>query len=161
MTIDIILVALAFIFIILGMVGSFMPVLPGPPLAYMGFILVYFSGYHPFSSSTMWVYGVLVVLISVVDYFLPMWATQLSGGTSSGARGALIGTLLGMFVPLPLGIFIGAFVGAYMGELSAGKNQRQALIAATASFMGFVAGSLLKFLFCLFMGIHLMISLIW
>ncbi len=161
MTIDLILIALAFLLILIGCVGSFLPVLPGPPLAYAGMIAAYYSQYKPFGMGMMITYAIVVVLISLIDYMLPAWATKLTGGTASGARGALIGTIAGMFIPIPFGIFLGAFLGAFIGELYAGKNQQQAAMAALASFAGFVAGAFMKLILCLMMGLHLLINLIW
>jgi uncharacterized protein YqgC (DUF456 family) len=161
MTLDIVLIILAFLLISAGVAGSFLPVLPGPPLAYAGLCVAHYTSYISFNTSTLVVYGVVVFIISIVDYFLPMFATRISGGTPQGARGAMWGTIAGMFIPIPFGIFIGAFVGAVLGEMNAGKTQRQALIAGLGAFAGFVAGSVMKFLCCLLMGFHLLVSLLF
>lgn len=160
MTIDIILWLFVFLLFLAGCAGSFLPLLPGPPLAYAGLWLTTFTTQHPIGYTALVWYGVLTICIVVLDYFLPAWSTKLSGGTKAGARGALYGTFIGMLIPVPLGMFLGAFVGAYFGERYAGKNEKQALIAAAASFIGFMAGSLMKFLFCVLMGLHLLLSLL-
>lgn len=161
MSFDLLLLLLSFLFIAAGIAGSFLPALPGPPLAYVGIWIAQYSSYAPFSTTALVVYGVAVVIISVVDYLLPMWATRISGGTPQGARGAMIGTIVGMFVPIPFALFLGAFVGAVLGELSVGKTQREAVIAGAAAFLGFIAGSLMKFFFCLLLGLHLLVALIF
>ncbi|MFN5025159.1 MAG: DUF456 domain-containing protein [Bacteroidota bacterium] len=161
MSFDILLLVLSFLLIVAGIAGSFLPALPGPPLAYAGIWAAQYSSYAPFGTTTLVVYGIGVVIISVVDYLLPMWATRISGGTPQGARGAMIGTVVGMFVPIPFALFLGAFIGAVMGELSAGKSQREAVIAGAAAFIGFVAGSLMKLFFCVWLGLHLLVSLIF
>ncbi len=161
MTLDIVLIILAFLLIGAGVAGSFLPALPGPPLAYAGLWVAHYTSLAPFSVSTLVVYGIVVIIISVIDYSLPMFATRISGGTPQGARGAMWGTIAGMFIPVPFGIFIGAFVGAVLGEISSGKTQRQAVIAGLGAFAGFVAGSVMKFLCCVLMGFHLLISLLF
>lgn len=161
MSFDVLLIIISFLIVGVGMAGSFLPVLPGPPLAYGALWLAHTTSFAPFSTTTLVVYGVVVALISIADYILPVLATRFTGGTPQGARGALWGTLAGMFIPIPFGIFIGAFAGAVLGELSAGKTQREAVMAGIGAFIGFIAGSLMKFLCCVVMGIHLLLSLIF
>jgi uncharacterized protein YqgC (DUF456 family) len=161
MTIEVILWLSILLLILAGCAGSFLPLLPGPPLAFGGLLLTTLTVQHPIGNAALVFYGVGTIFISIVDYFLPAWSTKLSGGTAAGARGALYGAFIGMLIPIPFGMFLGAFAGAYFGERSAGKTDQQALLAATASFIGFIAGSLMKFLFCVLMGLHLLLSLLF
>ena len=57
-----------------------------------------------------------------------------------------MGLLFAIFFPVfgPLGFLIWSFLGAYIGELSQQKNQKNALRAAWGSFIGFLAGTLIK-----------------
>ncbi|TAE89924.1 MAG: DUF456 domain-containing protein [Bacteroidetes bacterium] len=157
---DIVLIILAFVFLVIGIIGSVLPALPGPPLAFVGLFITYYTTYQPISVGWLIVYGLLVTALVLVDLWLPALATKFTGGSSKGATGANIGMLLGIFIPIPLGIFVGAFLGSFIGELQTGKTNRQAFTAALGVFIGLIGGILLKVLFCLVMLIHLTIGLL-
>lgn len=158
---DIVLLILAFVFLGVGIVGSVLPALPGPPLAFAGLLTAYFTSYQPIGLVWLIIYGLLVIALLLVDLWLPALATKFTGGSSRGATGANIGMLLGLFIPIPFGIFIGAFLGSVVGELQTGKTNRQALKAAFGVFIGLVGGIVLKVVFCLVMLLHLIIGLVF
>jgi uncharacterized protein len=159
--IDIILYVSALALLILGIVGAFLPVLPGPPLSYIGILLIHFSSKHAYTNEFLWTYGIVMVVITVADYILPFWGTKKFGGTKYGMWGAAIGLLLGLIIYAPIGIFVGPFVGAYLAELINDKKSKEALRSAFGSFLGIVFGVFLKFVFAivmLFNGIWWMIA---
>ncbi len=158
---DVVLLILAFVFLGVGIVGSVLPALPGPPLAFAGLVATYFTSYQPIAWGWLVAYGILVVALIVVDLWLPALATKFTGGSSRGATGANIGMLVGVFIPIPFGIFIGAFLGSVVGELQTGKTTRHALRAAFGVFIGLVGGIVLKVVFCVAMLLHLIFGLIF
>jgi len=146
---DVIVIIGASILIILGIVGCIIPGLPGPPIAWFAFPLMRLhsvEAFHP-DGKTMLIYGIAVAAITLLDYFLPIWGTKKFGGTKAGKRGSIIGLLAGLFVPIfgPLTIIIGPFAGAVIGELLTGQNQKTAWRSGLGSFLGFLGGTLLKF----------------
>lgn len=134
---------LGFIFIIVGLLGSFLPVLPGPPIAFIGLLLLHFWGGSSFSNALLWSYGLLSVLLIVLDYYLPLWTTKKFGGSKAGQWGATIGVLIGIFAG-PWGIVLGPLIGAYIGELVSGRKNKDAWQSAKGAFLGFVLGTGLK-----------------
>jgi hypothetical protein len=134
---------------IVGAAGSFLPILPGPPIAWAALLLLYFFPGNTFTTQTIIVHGLIVAGITVLDYFIPIWGTKRFGGTKSGERGSMVGLLLGLFTP-PLGIIIGPFLGAFVGELIQGSSRNQAFKSAIGSFLGFLAGVFLKLAYCLY-----------
>ncbi len=88
----------------------------------------------------------MVIVLGILEYYIPSWGTKKYGGTKSGQKGAIVGTILGIFIPpQPLGLIIGPFIGAYIGEsLHDSKNHTKALRSAWGSFIGFLAGTFLK-----------------
>ncbi len=134
---------------IVGAAGSFLPILPGPPIAWGAMLLLYFYPGGTFSTQTVVVHGLIVAGITVFDYFIPIWGTKRFGGTKSGERGSMVGLLLGLFTP-PLGIVVGPFLGAFVGELIQGSSRNQAFKSAVGSFLGFLAGVFLKLAYCLY-----------
>jgi uncharacterized protein YqgC (DUF456 family) len=140
---DILWAVLACIISILGFVGCFLPVLPGPPLNYVAFLLLQLRSDPPFSAKFMWIWVAIIVLISVLEYLIPIYGAKRFGGSKFGVWGTAIGLIVGLFFGV-VGIIVGPFVGALIGELWATQNSSLAFKAAFGSFIGFVVGSLLK-----------------
>jgi uncharacterized protein YqgC (DUF456 family) len=143
---DLLLLILAFLCLIIGFLGALLP-LPGPPLSFAGLLLLEFSTYADFSSTLLWSLGILTAVVTVVDYYIPIWGLKKFGGSKMGMWGSMIGLLVGMFLG-PWGIFIGAFVGGLLGELVAGRDSATATRAAFGSFIGFLFGIVLKVALC-------------
>jgi len=134
---------------ILGIAGCLLPMLPGPPLSYLGLIAIHFSSKIDFSSKFLIYWGIIVILVSILDYVIPIWGTKYFGGSKYGVWGSMAGLLAGLFIP-PVGIIIGPFLGAVVGEMLAG-NKQNALKAGFGSFIGFLAGTIVKLLVSLIM----------
>lgn len=151
---EIVILVIAVVLIITGIIGSVLPAIPGPPLAFAGLLVMYFAEpeYHP----SLWFIiplGVFTIAITIIDYLLPMWGTKYFGGTKYGSWGSNIGLVVGAFTSWlgPWGIIIGPFLGALVGELIGGQKFNDALKSATGSFLGFVTGTFMKVVLCLFM----------
>ncbi len=147
------------VLIISGIIGCFLPGLPGPPLAYLGVIAFHFSILEPFSVTTLIIYGILIAGITLLDYFVPSLGAKFSGGTKYGSRGAMLGIIGTLFIP-GVGIFLGPFLGAVLGELIGGMKFKEALKSGLGAFLGLLGGSIIKFLFCIYMTIHMIISML-
>jgi uncharacterized protein YqgC (DUF456 family) len=132
-----------------GFAGSILPGLPGPPLAWAAVLLLHFTSYATYSTVFLISTGIVMIAITLLDYYIPIWGTKKFGGTRAGVIGSTIGLIAGMFILPPFGILIGPFLGAFIGELLVDKNDlKKALKSAIGSFLGFVAGTLLKLSFC-------------
>jgi uncharacterized protein YqgC (DUF456 family) len=147
---DVLLLVLGFLCTILGVFGSFLPVLPGPSISWTGLVLLYITNAVP---ANYWILGItllITIVISVLDYIIPAKGTKKFGGSSYGIWGTHIGLIVGILAPVPFGFIIGPFVGALLGELIYDfKDHNRALKAAAGSFMGFLASSFMKFIVCL------------
>ncbi len=141
---DYLFIAIGSILILLGFVGCFLPVLPGPPLSYAGLLFGHFTRWGGFETSILVWLGIAAMLAAILDYILPIWTTKKFGGSNRGVIGATVGLILGAIFFSPFGIIIGPFVGAFLGEFSVPENRDRALKSAFGSFMGFVLGTGLK-----------------
>ncbi|WP_319480754.1 DUF456 domain-containing protein [uncultured Draconibacterium sp.] len=141
---DILLIVLGALFIISGVLGCVLPIIPGPPLSYIGLLLLHFTGRYQFSSKFLIIWAIITVVVYALDYLIPAWGTKKFGGSKRGIWGSIIGLIIGMFFFPPFGIIIGPFIGAVVGELTVGKDSGAALKSGFGSFMGFLAGTLLK-----------------
>lgn len=146
---EIALLMLSVICFVAGFAGCVLPVLPGPPLSYVGMLLLRWSGYAHLSTTSLIVWAVVAVAVSVVDFFLTPWMTRRFGGSNGGSWGAVIGLVVGMFLPWPFGPLFGPFAGALVGEIIMGRQQvGKAAHAAFGSFLSFFAGTGVKLLVC-------------
>lgn len=158
---DTLLLVLGFVCMIIGILGSFLPVLPGPPISWVGLLLLYFT---EAVEMNYWVLGVtlfVAVVVAILDYVIPAKGTKRFGGSSYGVWGTNIGLIVGILAPIPLGFIIGPFVGAFVGELIYNsKDHKRALKAATGSFIGFLASTFMKFVVCM-IYFGLFVSIVW
>lgn len=143
---------------ILGIAGCLLPLLPGPPLSYLGLIAIHLTTKIEYSSKFLIWWGIIVIIVSVLDYVIPIWGTKIFGGSKYGVWGSMVGLLAGLFVP-PIGVIIGPFIGAVAGEMLAG-NRQNALKAGFGSFIGFLAGTVVKLLASLIMLYYFVAALI-
>ena len=145
-----ILIIIGIVFLIAGLVGSFLPVIPGPPLAWLGLLSLYFINDVPDNIYLLVITFAVAVGMSILDYFLPAIGTKKYGGSKYGSWGATIGLVLGLIFFPPFGFLIGPFVGAFIGEIIFNKsNTKNAFRSAVGSFVGFLVSSFMKFLVCL------------
>jgi len=140
---DYILLITGIILMIVGIIGCLAPVLPGPPLSYLGLILLHLSKFGSFSGTILIVLGIVTVVVTVLDYIVPVWGTRKFGGSKYGARGATVGLIIGIFLG-PLGIIIGPLIGAVVGELIFKDDLNYAIKAGFGSLLGFLTGVGLK-----------------
>ncbi len=140
-------IVLGIILVLVGIAGSLLPLLPGPPIAYAGVLIQQFRDPTPFTTKFLWIWAGIVVISLVLDYLIPIWGTKKYGGSKYGVWGCTLGFLLAFWMG-PWGVVLGPFIGAFAGEMMAGKNSQQSLKAAWGSFIGFLFGSLLKIVLC-------------
>jgi uncharacterized protein YqgC (DUF456 family) len=140
---DYILLILGILLMIVGIIGCLVPVLPGPPFSFLGLIMLHLSRFGQFSSSTLITLGVITVVVTVLDYFVPVWGTRRFGGSKYGTRGATVGLVIGLFLG-PLGIILGPLIGAFVGEMIFKDDINYALKAGFGSLLGFLTGIGLK-----------------
>ncbi len=145
---DILLLILCGVCLLLGLIGCILPILPGPPIAYGGMVLLYFTSLPPFTLWQLAIWLALVILVQILDYFIPVWGARRMGGSSWAVRGSIAGTLIGLFVFPPWGILIGPLVGAIGGELLGGNGLSRSIRAGIGVFIGFLLGTVSKFILC-------------
>lgn len=144
------LITLAVVCLLTGLAGCVIPVLPGPPISYLGILFLHFSKEYDYSLTTLLVLLALVIVVTILDYVIPMLGSKYLGAGKWGSAGSFIGTIIGLFF-LPWGLIVGPFLGAFIGEKISGKGWHDAFVAGTGSLVGFLVGTLIKVLLCLYM----------
>jgi len=156
---DYLLLAVAIILMLLGIAGCLLPVLPGPPLTYLGLVVLHFSRFADISKNLFIILGIIAVVVTVIDYVVPIWGTRQFGGSKYGMRGATVGLIIGLFLGPP-GIILGPFIGAVVGELIFKDDFKYAIKAGFGSLLGFLTGVGLKLAAALLMTFYFIRALI-
>ena len=122
-----VLIAIGILLVVLGVLGAIVPGLPGPPLSFIALVLLQFTSTPPFSSDFLVIMGTLMVVVSVLDYIIPIYGTKMFGGSKQGVRGSTIGLIVAVFILPMLGIVMGPFglLGIILGHLSARISGRK------------------------------------
>jgi uncharacterized protein len=140
---DYVLVIIGIIIMVLGIIGCLVPVLPGPPLSFLGLLLLHFTKFGHFTAWTLIVFAGIAIAVSILDYLVPIWGTKKFGGSKYGTRGAAVGLIVGFFLG-PVGIIIGPLIGAFIGEMIFKDDFNYAFKAGFGSLIGFLTGVGLK-----------------
>jgi uncharacterized protein YqgC (DUF456 family) len=158
---DILLLLLGLFFIILGIIGSFIPVLPGPITSWIGLLLIHLTNVIPYNWTFILTTFTIALFVYILDYIIPALGTKKFGGSKYGIIGTTIGLIVGLIFLGPFGIIIGPFIGALTGELIYdNQNSNRALKAAFGSLIGFLFSTGLKFIVSIIYA-GLFISKIW
>lgn len=145
---DYILLILGILLMILGIIGCLVPVLPGPPFSFLGLILLHLTRFgHSttpvLTTPVLITLGAIAVVVTVLDYIVPVWGTKKFGGSKYGTRGATVGLVIGLFLG-PMGIILGPLFGAFVGEMIFKDDIGYAFKAGFGSLLGFLTGIGLK-----------------
>jgi uncharacterized protein YqgC (DUF456 family) len=153
---ELFLVGVSLLLMILGIIGSFLPVLPGPLTSWAGLLVLHFTDGVELSQTFLIVTLLVAVFIYVLDYIIPALGAKRFGGSRAGMIGTTLGLIIGLLSPIPFGIIIGPFFGAFVGELIHKNDMKKALKAAFGSFFGFIASAFLKFIVAVvFLGFYI------
>lgn len=145
MDLSLLLAIVAGLLLFVGFIGTFVPVLPGAPLAWGGLLAAFFSDYCEVSIAALIVSGIFAIIVSVLDNILPVTMTKKFGGSKAAVTGSTIGLIAGFFIG-PVGIMLGPLIGAFIGEFihNKGKKIEGDGKAAFGAFVGFLTGTGLK-----------------
>ena len=142
---EIVLVIFAFILLAAGILGAFIPILPGPPLSFIGLLLMQWSGFGSFSTAFLAVFAGITIAVTIMDYILPSFMTKKFGGSRAASVGSFLGLLAGLFFFPPWGIIVGPFFGAFAGEIIySSANGAKAFKAALGAFLAFFVSTGIK-----------------
>ncbi len=141
---DFILLSIGVVLIVIGLLGCILPIIPGPPLSFVGLIMLHLTEKGDFSTNFLLIMGFLAVFVTVLDYIVPIWGTKRFGGSKAGVWGSTIGLIVGLFFFPPIGIILGPLIGAIVGESMQGSEFKDSLRAGMGSLLGFLLGTGVK-----------------
>ncbi len=153
------LTILALLMTLVGVVGSVLPALPGPPFSWAALVLVYYTCSPHVSLSLVVIMGILTLSCSILDYFAPILVTKWGGGSRLSVIGSSVGVVAGLFF-MPLGLVLGPLVGAFLGEMLATQQSHIAFRVAILSFVAFLVTAGIKLILSLLMTYFILISVL-
>jgi uncharacterized protein YqgC (DUF456 family) len=143
--IEIVVTIVGLLLVILGLLGSVLPILPGPPVGFVGLLLMavarQFS--EPLTPILILALALATLGVIVFDYLLPVMVSKKYGASKWGVWGSVIGMVVGFFFS-PFGVPLGAFIGAVIGEWIVHRKQKKALKAGFGVVLGSLLGTILK-----------------
>ena len=142
---DLLLLIIGVILCLIGIVGSFVPIIPGPMTSWFGLLVLNFTDAVNFNLQFLAITLIIAIVISAMDYIIPIIGVKKLGGSKGGLIGASIGLITGLIIMGPIGIFLGSFIGAIAGEMINKKNFTDSLKPALGSIIGILIGSGIKF----------------
>jgi len=138
-------------FLILGLVGSVLPIVPGPPLSFFGLLLLHLFTSFNLEGDYLFYFGAFAVIITLLDYWLQIYSVKYFGGGRFSTFGVVLGILSGIFIFPPFGVIVGPFFGAYLGALiESDYDFFKSFKIAIGSLVGFLGGTILKFVYSIF-----------
>ena len=140
--------AFAAALVVVGVIGSVLPALPGVPLVFIGLLLAAWAdGFAHVGPWLLVLLGVLALIAIGIDFVAGVLGAKKVGASRYAVIGATLGTFAGLFLGIP-GIVFGPFVGALLGELAAGGGLRKAGGVGVGAWIGFLVGSIAKLGIC-------------
>jgi uncharacterized protein YqgC (DUF456 family) len=146
---DLILLIIGLLLCLIGIIGSFLPIIPGPVTSWLGILLLNLTSVVEFNLNFVLITLTVAISVGILDYLIPVLGVKKLGGTRSGQIGTTLGLIIALIILGPIGLIIGPFGGALLGEISTKKSLQDCIKPAFGAFIGVIAGSVIKFLISL------------
>ena len=91
---DLILLIIGLLLCLIGIVGSFLPIIPGPVTSWLGILLLNLTSVVEFNLNFVLITLTVAISVGILDYLIPVLGVKKLGGTRSGQ----IGTTLGLII---------------------------------------------------------------
>ena len=162
---DIFIICVVAFILLLGIIGCFVPVMPGPPISYGALLVFHFFSSYNIDENTLWFWALIVIAVTVFDLWVQIYGVKKFGGTKKAVNGSIIGLIIGIFILGPLGlgllgIILGPFLGAFIGAQMDDPDVNKSLKIALGALAGFVLGTIVKLSVCIYIVI-LICKSIW
>lgn len=133
------------ILLLLGIIGCFVPIIPGPPISYGVLLVFHFFSSYSIEENILWLMAFVVFAVTIFDIWVQIYGVKKFGGTKKAVNGSIIGLIIGICFFPPFGIVIGPFLGAFIGaRMEENSDGNKAIKIALGALAGFFAGTMLK-----------------
>lgn len=146
---NILFLIISTIIMLVGMVGIFVPVLPGTVLVFAGALLyAWVTNFEVISIGWLIFFAVLAALAWGIDYLASLLTAKKYGASKYGLIGSVVLGIIGLLTFSIPGLIIGQLLGVILGELYFGKEMKIALKSGIAVFIGYILGNTAKIVLC-------------
>ena len=158
---EVLIIILGFLLLLMGLVGSIVPAVPGPPLSYIAILILSLFTSYQFTDDFLVMWAGIVFAVTTLDYWLQVYGVKKFGGRQKAINGTLIGLIVGILAPIPFWFIIGPFVGAFIGSYLEEKDDlTKAFIIALGALAGFLSGAILKLAVSIYLAYEFIIVLL-
>ena len=134
----------AVLMIVVGVIGTVLPAIPGAVLVFGGIVLAaWIDGFTRISGWTIGLAAVLTVLAFATDYVAAVLGAKKAGASKLAIVGAAIGTIAGVFTGF-VGLLFMPLLGAALGEFITQRNLVRAGKVGVATWIGLLIGTAVK-----------------
>jgi hypothetical protein len=158
---SLLVIVICVVLILIALVGSLLPFIPGPPLGFLALLFyAYTTGFHVVTGKVLLFFAILTVLTLVLDFFGPALGASRTKASPGGMTGAVLGAFFGFFVAGPYGVIFGPLVGGFIGEYVSAYDSTRALQTAWGSFVGYMLSTIIRFAVALAMAVYFLFALL-
>ena len=137
--------------LLLGIIGCFLPIIPGPPISYCGLLIFHFFSSYSIDKNVLLLMAFLVISVTIFDLWAQIYLVKKFGGSKKAINGSIIGLIIGVVFLPPFGIIIGPFIGAFIGAVFEENSYGiKAIKIALGALTGFFVGTFFKFSVCVY-----------
>jgi len=139
-----VILILAALLVIVGLVGTVVPVLPGVLLVFGGlFLAAWAQDFSRVGAVGLTIIGLLAALAFAADFVASLLGARRVGASPRALLGATAGGIVGIFFGIP-GLLLGPFLGAVLGELWARGGIAKAGKVGIGTWIGLLAAAVAK-----------------
>jgi uncharacterized protein YqgC (DUF456 family) len=142
--------SIALVIMFIGFIGAILPMLPGPPLIWVGaFVWALADGFTRVNGITLFVLFVIMALATISDITMSAAFAKQSGASWQTVVASIVGGIAGaaLLAEVPvIGSIFGAVIGSMLAvvavEYAMRRNRQAALKASGAYLMGCLVSQL-------------------
>ena len=95
---DIIFLITGLLLCLIGIVGSFLPIIPGPVTSWLGILLLNLTSAVEFNLNFVLITFTVAVSVGILDYIIPILGVKKLGGSRSGQIGTTVGLIVALVI---------------------------------------------------------------
>ena len=147
---EFLLIIFVFFLLLVGLIGSFIPAIPGPSVSYISLLFFHFFTSYEISTANLLICALIAILVTIFDFWIQIHGVKKFGGGKKAVNGSIVGLILGLLFIPGIGIIIGPLLGAFVGAQMEAKKFNDAIKIAFGAFVGFIVGTLSKLSFSIY-----------
>ncbi len=152
------ILVLTLVVIMVGIAGTFVPIIPGVPLVFIAIAAYgWHEGFQTISPRYLVIIAGVTVLSLFVDYLATYMGAKYFGSSKKGLYGAVLGSFVGLFIFPPLGLLLGPWIGAIVGEFLQGNDWNKAMRSGAGAVIGLFSGIAFKVMLATIMLVSFLI----